>query len=162
MTCSRLGALLAAALAVVVPPAAAQDPAHKTLDPVFVTRTDSDTAIRGRLLDIGPETLTLLVDDRPLDVPLQSVLRVEVGRDSVKNGALIGAIVAGAWCALVCTQGFVTGSEAASIAVANVGIGALIGAGIDAMHAGRTTIYRKERTAARLALRPAVAVGFRF
>ena len=54
-------------------------------------------------------------------------------RDSVKNGAIAGAVVFAGWCALVCGQGPDDDGHLLPVVAANAAFGAAIGAGIDAM-----------------------------
>src|SRR3954471_14724080 len=82
-----------------------QHPAKGHGEEVIVTQSPSGAELRGRLLELTPESLTILVDGRRMDVPIDRVLRIETMRDSLKNGALIGAAVLGGWCAIVCGQG---------------------------------------------------------
>jgi hypothetical protein len=114
-----------------------------SLERVFVTHAGSGEELRGRLLNIGPETLSMLVDNRRVDLPLTNVLRIDRRGDSLKNGALIGAGVFAALCALGCYAGRRNAGEAVAALVIDTALGAAIGASIDAMHSGRTTIYRK-------------------
>jgi hypothetical protein len=53
--------------------------------------------------------------------------------DPLWNGAIIGGFVLGVWCAVVCGQGLDTGDSLLRVVAANAGIGALIGAGMDAL-----------------------------
>ena len=53
--------------------------------------------------------------------------------DPVWNGAVIGALVLGIWCARVCGQGLDSPQQLLPAVAANAGFGALIGAGIDAL-----------------------------
>jgi hypothetical protein len=147
-------ALLAACLALIADPASAQGtPAQKGIsDPtptlqrvgeVYVQESGAQKAVRGRLGQLSPSTLTLLVDGQPRDIPIDRVLRIDARGDSVKNGAAIGAVVMGAWCLVVCGQGVENGAQGGALLVSSVAYGAMLGAGIDALHTGRTTIYRK-------------------
>jgi hypothetical protein len=113
-----------------------------TISPVYV-RNINGAEIRGQLLRLGPDTLSLLDEGTVRDVRLADVARIESRGDSVKNGAIIGAAILGGWCALICPQGLdgYAGQFAYVLAI-NTALGAAIGAGIDAMHVGRTTIYQ--------------------
>lgn len=53
-------------------------------------------------------------------------------KDSLKNGAIIGAIVMGAWCLVICGQGLDSTGQLPLAVAAGAGMGALLGAGIDA------------------------------
>ena len=116
---------------------------EKPSEQVFVMHAGSGEELHGRLLDLGPETLSIVVDNRRVDLPLNDVLRIDRRGDSLKNGAIIGAVVFGGWCAFICGQGVVSGAQWASVAVLNGLLGAAIGASLDATHNGRTTVYRK-------------------
>ena len=113
-----------------------------TISPVYV-RSINGVEIRGQLLRLGPDTLSLLDEGTVRDVRLTDVDRIESRGDSVKNGAIIGAAILGGWCALICPQGLdgYAGQFAYVLAI-NTALGAAIGSGIDAMHVGRTTIYQ--------------------
>src|SRR3954471_19228226 len=80
-------------------PASAQDGSKD----VWVTQSNSGDVLRGRMVDLSGETLSLLTaDHRRIEVPLNNVLRIEARGDSVKNGAIIGAVVMGALGTLSC------------------------------------------------------------
>lgn len=119
-----------------------------TISPVYV-HSINGAEMRGQLLRLGPDTLSLLDEGITRDIRLADVARIESRGDSVKNGALIGAAILGAWCALICRQGLdgYTGQFAYVLAI-NTALGAAIGAGIDGMHVGRTTIYQTGEPAA--------------
>lgn len=67
------------------------------------------------------------------------------GRDSVMDGALVGAVVLGAWCAIVCGQGLDNAGQLPLAVLAAAGYGALIGAGIDAMQSRTARISHRKR-----------------
>src|SRR3954469_23878916 len=106
---STLSPLVLGVLALIVTavPAAAQDPAivrPRPVGSVYVRSIDGAES-QGQLLRLGPETLTILEAGVSHDIPLANITRLQVRGDSVKNGAVIGAVVLGAWCALICPQG---------------------------------------------------------
>jgi hypothetical protein len=110
---------------------------------VIVTHSGSGAELRGRLLDLSSQSVAILVDGQRVDVPIDNVLRIDARYDSVKDGAIIGAVVGGGLAALSCASyGDYSGPCAPGIIV-EAGFGALIGAGIDALHKGRTPIYIK-------------------
>jgi hypothetical protein len=118
-------------------------------------------------LKLRPDTLTILDAGGTRDFKLADVTKIEAPGDSVRNGAVIGAIVLGAWCALICPQGLdgYHDSQFGYILAVNTLLGAAVGAGIDGMHVGRTTIYQAD-TGTALA-RPSghkvnLALGFKF
>jgi hypothetical protein len=127
-------------------PVAAQGSATippRPVSAVYVRSVGGDEA-RGQLLRLGPDTLTLLEQGTARDIPLAGITRIDARGDSVKNGAIIGAVVLGAWCALICPQGLdgYSNDQLPYILGVNIALGAAVGAGIDAMHVGRTTIYQ--------------------
>lgn len=125
-------------------PAAAQD----TFKQVWVTQSDSGEVVRGRIIELSKESLALLTpDNRRVEMPLDRVLRIEARGDSLKNGAAIGAAILGGLSLFSC-QGATSGGQCAAIAVTNIGMGAIIGVGIDAMNAGRSVLYRKPAASA--------------
>ena len=105
---------------------------------------------RGQLLRLGPDTLTLLEHGSSHDIRLTDVTRIEARGDSVKNGAIIGAAILAGWCAIICPQGLdgYSNRDFGYILAVNTALGALVGAGIDGMHVGRTTIYQPAEMAA--------------
>lgn len=106
----------------------------------------SQPVIRGRLLRAGPETITLQVNGQPIDLPLARVTRIEVAGDSLLNGAVMGAAAMGGWCAAVCGQGLSRSSDRPFAILANAGLGALIGAGVDALNGRRRPVYIRPAT----------------
>src|SRR3954469_18318532 len=79
-------------------------PARKG-DRIVVKQTVSGEELRGRLIALSPETLSLLVKGQRVDLPMDRVLRIDATRDSVVNGAAIGAALFSGLCALTCGQG---------------------------------------------------------
>jgi hypothetical protein len=141
-----------------------QDPLPKSLQRVFVHQTDSGDELEGRLLDLGPNSLAMIVDGRRVELPVEKVLRIEVPGDSLKNGALIGALVGGLWCALVCGQGLDSISHLPAAVGFSAAFWSAVGAGIDAAIPGRTMIYRKSspRVGTPRDARAGVSFSFRF
>lgn len=95
----------------------------------------------GELLTLDSESLLLLVNGAEQRLDLKNVARVEVPRDSLKNGAAIGAVVLGAWCAFICGQGLDRQGQLLEAVIVNAGLGALIGMAIDKAHGGPRTLY---------------------
>lgn len=127
---------------------------------VIVTQSTSGQELRGYLVELSPTTLAMLVEGKRVDVPIDRVLRIEGRNDPVKNGAVIGAVVTGVWAAIGCSVVYADGDGGGNRAAVCItgglvytGVGALIGAGIDALHKGRTTIYSKPASVA-LAVAP--------
>jgi hypothetical protein len=143
----RTIALAAALLAVFTSSgAAAQRVAGSTLragEEIIVMQSSSGEELRGRLVELSPTTLALLVNGRRVEVPMDTVLRIDGTHDSVRNGAIIGAAFFGGMCALACGQGLNNIDELPRAVLINTAYGALIGASLDAMHKGRSPIYIK-------------------
>jgi hypothetical protein len=114
------------------------EPSPKFND-VFVRSTDG-VEMRVKLLDLQPATLSLWVEGSRRDIPLESIDRIQAPGDSLANGALIGASIAGAF------YGAKYGMELLPFAAAGTVGWSAIGAGIDALIPGRTTIYSKPPT----------------
>jgi hypothetical protein len=129
----------------------------ETAEDVIVVHSGSGEELHGRLLELSPATLAILVDGRRVEVPMDDVLRIDTRHDSVKNGAIIGGAIAGGLVALTCSGFEGPASACVAAAIVDGGFGALIGAGIDALHKGRTPIYIKAGKSA-----SAVQVKFRF
>jgi hypothetical protein len=151
--------MLPAAVVMLLMPALARAQAgpasHRNAgEEVIVTQSTSGEEIRGRIVELSSTTLAMLVNGQRVEVPIDRVLRIDGRNDSVKNGAAIGAATMGGLAAFGCLAatgdtGFcVTGS------VLYAGLGALAGAGVDALHKGRTTIYSKPSPVA-LSIAPA-------
>jgi hypothetical protein len=143
MSKTCLAALCSACLVVPAAAQAGQKPHTPVLaDEVIVTQSASGEELRGRLLELSPESLAILVDGRRVDLPIDTVLRIDARTDPVKDGAIIGAAIMGAASGVSCAAYGGTASCVTGIIV-EAGLGALIGAGVDALHKGRTPIYIK-------------------
>jgi hypothetical protein len=142
------------AVLVLASPVAAQDYRQ-----VWVTQSGSGEVVHGRILDLSEDTVALMTGDHArVELPIDRVLRIEVRGDSVKNGAAIGAAVMGGLGLLTCAEYHNGGACAVGVTL-NTILGGFIGAGIDAMNPGRTTIYSKP--AAPAATGPAARVQFK-
>jgi hypothetical protein len=126
------------------PAAAAQQqmPVVRGGEEVIVVHSGSGEELRGRLLELSSTSLAILVDGRRVEVPIDDVLRIDGRKDSLKNGTLIGLGIFAGLGALNCAEFASAGWCAYGIAV-NGALGAAIGAGIDALHKGRSPIYVK-------------------
>ena len=119
----------------------------------------------GKLLGLSPDSLVLLVADAERRFDRADVARIQK-RDSLKNGTLIGAAVGVAMgllaaglsdCPGAHPGGACPGFRAATV-VASTGIYTGLGAGIDALIRGRTTLYgAPPQSPRRPALGPATA-----
>ena len=140
--------LLIAALTVAVPahaqtalPLPAPAPL-RGVSRVFVQEAGTADPIPGQLARIDASTLTLLVDGQPHEIPFDRILRIDVPGDSVKNGAIIGAVVGVVLVALA--GGFShDGPETVPLVFWTTTYSALAGAGVDALHVGRSSIYKR-------------------
>lgn len=136
-------AVFAALLSFVSFSAAAQDSsAAEKCYPVPVTgrvdvAMDAGPIRRATLLCIGNDKVMLASDGRVEAVPLADVKQIVKPADGVVDGFLKGAAVAGVF-SLLCWECGDAGQRAAAMAVYGA-----IGAGIDALHGGRETIYRR-------------------
>ncbi len=154
-------------LAIVLIPAAAahaQDALLEGLNPagmptVFVT-DDCGVETRGKLLRLDDEAVVVLVDGERRRTEMGRVSRVTRRGDSLKNGAIAGALVGAAIGVL--TSGLVdcsddtgqiggcgAGTRSVMVAV-SAALYASIGTSIDALVQGRTVIY--QAPAARIAV----------
>lgn len=117
------------------------------LQTVFV-RDSAGVETTGKLLALSPDSLTLLVDGVERQVDLGHVTRIQK-RDSLKNGTIAGAIVGVAMgllaggladCSYQNRSNDCVGFRVGMLAL-STGVYAGLGAGIDAMLPGRTTVY---------------------
>jgi hypothetical protein len=131
---------------------------------VFVQPMNIPEEWAGYLLNLGPNTLTLVIDGHRVEFPLEQVRRIQIPGDRVRDGARIGALVGGLWCVFVCHRGLEGGNQWPAAVALTAGMGAAIGVGIDAAIPGRTTIYRRSTTTSSptTAVRAPVLLRFRF
>ena len=136
--------VLVLVLAAAAPAAArAQDVLPRGVEEVFVRGTDG-VELRGRLIDFGPVSLSLFIDGMRRELPLEAIDRVQRRGDSVRNGALIGAAVGvGVWGLTAADYG----RDAPVVLWSAMSYGA-VGALVDLMIPGRTTIYAKPSASA--------------
>ena len=151
--------MLAAAVALLLLPASVHAqpnavPRQHSGEEVIVTQSTSGQEIRRQIVELSSTTLALLVAGRRVDVPIENVLRIDGRNDPVGNGAAIGAVTIGGLGALGCFSALGSSGYCVTGALLYAGLGALAGAGIDAMHKGRTTIFSKPSPVS-LALAPA-------
>lgn len=154
----RVGATTVIVLLLAVP-AWSQPQPGTSLRRVLVQHDGSDREIEGYLSELRPQSAVLLIDDRLLELPLDTIARIRTARDSVWNGAIIGAAIGGVWCAFVCGQGLDSGGQLPLAVLSTVGFWGAVGAGIDALHSGRETIY--QRPSPVMAARPGAALSVR-
>jgi len=119
--------------------ALAQESTPIRVEDVYVRGTDG-VELRGQLVDFGPATVSLFVEGVRRELPIDDIERIQRRGDSVRNGALIGAGLAAILSAIAIAD---VGSDVVPFAIgATIGYG-LLGAGIDALIPGKTTIYAK-------------------
>ena len=123
--------------------------ATSDLSTVYVL-DDAGMETSGRLIRLNPDSLDLLVDGAERRFEAIRVTRIQKRGDSLRNGALIGAVV-GLGMGLVgggisdCPGDDPGGScpgTRASLVLFSTGLYAAIGTAIDALVIGRTTLYR--------------------
>jgi hypothetical protein len=160
--------------------ASAQDTAAKwpglvssSLSTVYVL-DDSGTETSGKLLRLSPDSLVLLVDGHERQFESARVARIQKRGDSLRNGAIIGAVVGGALAIITAgisdCPGDHPGGECpgirAAVFLVSTGVYSAIGTGIDALIPGRTTLYEAPKAppaggSAPLAFRRRAAVNLR-
>jgi len=151
-----------AVMALVAAPAAAQETTSAAglrtegLATVFV-QDDSGGETKGKLLRLDQQSVMVLVNGQERTFELSGVHRIQKRGDSLKNGAIAGAVF-GAVMGIVfagfsdcpdlnsganfeCTAGART-----AIALTSTAIYSAIGTGIDAAIPGRTTLYQRPVT----------------
>lgn len=143
-------------------------PKVKSGQTVWATGADG-TTIRGKVVAISEAGLDLNDGNRLTSLRLADIRRIET-RDSLRNGAIIGAIptamLFGLGAAAASTYSCIlsdvcnntTNRDGVIGLLAGAGIGALIGAGIDRAIPGRRVLYRAGGSAARLTIAPAASV----
>ena len=162
----RLIAVLAAALTPVL--ALAQEPPRAwptgdagTMSTVSVL-DDSGVEVTGRLVRLDTSTIVVRVDDAERQFEASRVRRIDRRGDSLGNGLIIGAIVGAAVGAFTYGLADCPGDNRSgpcprartAMFLGTTGTYAALGAGIDALVAGRTTVYEAGPTASPSAQAP--------
>ena len=120
------------------------------LETVYV-RDSSGAEVKGKLLQLGPDSVLLLENGVEHRFAIDEVERIQK-RDSLRNGTIIGAVIGGAMGVLAAgfadcpsSQGHARECDAfrATTVALSIGVYAGLGTGIDALIPGRTTLYRK-------------------
>lgn len=102
---------------------------------------------RGRLSGAGPGELRMLVPDGEVAVPYAEIKRLDRRGDSLREGILIGMAWPIVMFALGAGQGFDSEQDAWAALPLAVAMFGAIGAGVDALNKGWTTVYRADRPA---------------
>ena len=129
---------------------------------VVVIETADQRVIRGGLLKLDTQAVSVRVNGRETEIPLDSVRRiVQEKRDSVWDGALLCGLWAGVMTLLNGGQGL---DEPTSkwTALPAAGMGALLGAGLDSLRHKKTTLFEAPDRRQPPVPRAAVAVTLRF
>jgi hypothetical protein len=110
---------------------------------------NTGTETSGKFLRLNPDSIVLLVDGAERRFETARVARIQKRGDSLRNGAIIGAVVGVAMGIITAgisdcpgdhPGGGCPGSRAALFLV-STGFYSAVGAGIDALIPGRTTLY---------------------
>lgn len=147
----RIRAVVSCAIALALCPAAAgAEEVSKTFAELqgrimigeTITATDKAGQVtKGKLASITPTELTLNVQDGPRTLPGNALAKVQARRSGpLWNGALIGAAVAAA--PVIGLAAGCGDCEVNAGAALVIGIGAGIGAGIDALWKGNVTVMQ--------------------
>jgi hypothetical protein len=152
--------------------ASAQDTDPPQARQVIIEQREPHTKLRGTLLHLNSDRLIALIGTDRQEVPMDNVLTIKTRGDSLTNGAVAGAIVGGLVSFLFVHGELDSPSQVAAAVAINAGFYAAIGAGIDALMPGYTTIYRRPQGAdpatagptrrERSARRAALSVRWRF
>ena len=110
---------------------------------------------RGRLFDLGADSLTLADGQSRRVFHASDIAQIQRRGDSIINGTLLGAGIAGLLGVLSTTlaeseqcEGSYPGCDSA--VVLGIFLGAMVGAGVDAAIRGRTTVYRRHAAVRRI------------
>jgi hypothetical protein len=143
---------------------AAVAPGVRTGETIWVTTTGG-TELKGSVVSSSVTSLILNMDAEMVTVPLMEVRRIEV-RDSLANGALIGALIGGgisAWAGITldrdCDGQCGNWGAITRFIALGAGAGALAGMGIDALI--RREIKRSPWTSRSVAIVPTLSKAHR-
>lgn len=114
---------------------------------------------KGRVRAVGADSVTLAKGRNTVDVPYANIVKIDEP-DDLKNGAVIGLVVGLAVfavdAALASSDGIeLNGGGYVVFGAMYAGLGASVGAGIDAIAGGDRTIYRRSDDA-RLTVAPMI------
>lgn len=120
--------------------------------------TTPDEVLRGRLLDLGPESMTLLTKDATRTLPTRQVIRITTAKDGIKDGFWKGVIGFGLLCMIACAEANPHPPDYWSAVVSTAITGGVLGVGLDALVTSRETIYvAPDRQTGGVAQAPALA-----
>jgi hypothetical protein len=110
---------------------------------VYQDRDPEKEPIHGFLTKLDNHEVTVLVENQEQTLPLDSIWRIERRGDTVWDGFAAGAFAGLVEWALLIRPEVGHGNAGAqfSAAVTSMGFCGIIGAGIDALAVGRTTVY---------------------
>jgi hypothetical protein len=127
----------------------ALDP-EKTESASVIVRDDAGVETSGKVLRLDPDAIVLMVGDVERRFEAARVTRIEKRGDSLRNGVIVGALVGTAFAMLGAKISDCPGSDpggpCTGFRVATVLMTTAIGAGIDALVVGRTTLYESSGT----------------
>ena len=132
----------------------ATEPAASFPEGNYRVRTSDGTTLRGQLLRMNPETLRILVDGQPRDVPMSQVDKVDRPSHRARTGLIIGATTGLVLGGLDCeprfdyTTGNVDHSYAPCMAAGGFVYG-LFGLGIGWLASRSSAIYRRTASGSR-------------
>ena len=138
---NRYATILAVCAGLLLPVAPAGAAERKAQPPVEITLKDHNRLLRARLISLAEHEVEIERNGRREVLRLDDVVKIDKARDSLANGAVIGALVLGGWCALVCGQGLDGDSSVGGVVLANAAFGAALGAGIDALRHDQSRLY---------------------
>ncbi len=117
----------------------------------YRVRTTEGAELHGQLERMDGSSLTLRVGTEPWTVPMDRVEKVQRQGDSLKNGAVIGAVVISALSAALVAPfvdaGYMDTGLAIALVAADGAVGGLIGAGIDKLSSSNHTLYQRPHLA---------------
>ena len=119
---------------------------------------ESGRKFEGRVLRLAPDAVTIAHRRQTVDVLYTDIVRIDAV-DDLKNGTLIGLAVGSGLFALELWAERESGIELepagyAVVALMTMGVGAAVGAGIDALIGGDRNLY--QRTGAKVTVAPLV------
>ena len=125
--------------------------------PMVYVLDSSGVETAGRLVRLNPDSLVLLVEDAEVRFEAARVRRLQQRGDSLRNGALIGAVVGSGLGLLAAGMTDCAGSLdpreqscpgfRTAVFLGSIGLYLGIGTGIDALIVGRTTLFEAQAAA---------------